>query len=137
MKKKLAALAIGSAVAASALFTAPALAGQTKSAANAEMVAMGKKQFLRCTACHATTASAPGKIGPHLDKVVGRKAGTAKGFNNYSDAMKKTDFVWDEKKLDAFLIQPTKVVPGTSMAFPGLNSPEQRASIIAYLKTLK
>jgi cytochrome c len=53
------------------------------------LAAKGKLIYLRCAACHAMTAKAPKKVGPHLEGVVGRTSGTVPGFT-YSAAMKKT-----------------------------------------------
>lgn len=94
--------------------------------------ALGKTLFSRCSACHAVTAQ--NKIGPGLSGVVGRKAGSVSGFR-YSKAMAAADLVWDEATLDQFLTAPSKLVPGTSMSFV-MPKPEDRANIIAYLKTL-
>lgn len=90
--------------------------------------------FNQCTACHSTT---PGKtiIGPSLAGVYGHKAGQVPGFQ-FSDAMKSSGMVLNEKTLDAFLANPTAKVPGTTMVFAGVKDKEQREAIIDYLKTL-
>ena len=90
--------------------------------------------FNQCTACHST---APGKtiIGPSLAGVYGRKAGQVPGFQ-FSDAMKSSGMVLNEKNLDAFLANPAAKVPGTTMVFAGVKDEEQREAIIDYLKTL-
>jgi cytochrome c len=90
-------------------------------------------QFAQCASCHAATATAG--VGPGLLGVVGRLAGTAPGFR-YSPAMKRARFAWDEAKLDAFLADPQKVVPGTLMPYSGMPSASDRAAVIAWLKTL-
>jgi len=92
----------------------------------------GKTVFGRCSGCHATTAQ--NKVGPHLAGVFGRTAGTVAGFR-YSKAMAGSGSVWNEQTLDAFLAAPTKTLPGTSMAV-GLPNAQDRADVIAYLKTL-
>jgi cytochrome c2 len=90
--------------------------------------------FNQCTACHSTT---PGKtiIGPSLAGVYGHKAGQVPGFQ-FSDALKNSGMVLNEKNLDAFLANPAGKVPGTLMAFPGIKDHETREEIIDYLKTL-
>jgi cytochrome c2 len=90
--------------------------------------------FNQCSACHSTT---PGKtlIGPSLAGVYGHKAGQVAGFQ-FSDAMKNSGMVLNEKNLDAFLANPSAKVPGTIMAFAGIKDEEQREAIIDYLKTL-
>ncbi|MDM7955896.1 c-type cytochrome [Blastomonas sp.] len=95
--------------------------------------ALGKRLFLRCAACHAMTAAGPAKIGPHLQGIVGRKAGAVAAFK-YSPAMKSSAVVWNEATLDAWLQRPQAVVPGTSMAFAGLAKPADRKALIVYLK---
>ena len=95
--------------------------------------ALGKKVFMRCIACHAVTPSAGPKMGPNLAGVVGRKAGAAPAFK-YSAAMKKANLKWDDATLDKWLAKPSAVVPGTSMAFAGVPSADDRAAVIAYMR---
>lgn len=94
---------------------------------------MGKRLFLRCAACHAVSATAPAKVGPHLQGVVGRKSASVATYR-YSAAMQKAALTWNEATLDRWLTRPASVVPGTSMAFAGLSNPADRKAIIAYLK---
>jgi cytochrome c len=88
----------------------------------------------RCASCHWDPAQAGEKprMGPSLKGVIGRKAGTA-NFPRYSPAMKKAGFVWTADKLDTYLDNPRKVVPGTAMAFVGLKKPDERKAVIAHL----
>ena len=65
--------------------------------------------------------------------LLGRKAGTVPGFA-YSEAMRSSDLVWDQKTLDEFLTAPYIMLPGTIMGFPGFAQPADRADVIAYLK---
>ncbi len=99
----------------------------------------GEKVFKKCKACHSAK---PGKhkVGPSLAGVFGRKAGTAEGFKKYR-GLKGADWTWDEALLEEYLTNPKKFVKkrgakGTSMAFR-LKKADQRADVIAYLKTLK
>ncbi len=94
----------------------------------------GKRLFLRCRSCHDVAAAAGAKIGPNLHDLIGRKAGTMPGFK-YSAALSKSGLVWNEKTLDSWLKQPNALVPGTIMVFEGMPKPEDRAAIIAYLKS--
>jgi cytochrome c len=78
----------------------------------------------------------PGRhfTGPSLAGVFGQKAGTAKGFRRYSDALKSAEISWDEHTLDAWLADPKALVPGNLMSFPGIPDPASRRDLIAYLR---
>lgn len=102
------------------------------SGATAQDAAKGKKVFNKCKACHSMKAGKR-KIGPDLAELIGRKAGTVKGFR-YSKAMKQSGITWDEKSLEKFLTKPRKFVKGTKMAFPGLRKKADRDNLIAFLK---
>ncbi len=95
--------------------------------------ANGEEIFAKCKACH-TVEAGKNKVGPSLAGVVGRKSGTAEGFN-YSDAMKNAGLTWDEATLNTYLTAPKKLVPGTKMAFPGLPNEQDRLDVIAYLNS--
>jgi cytochrome c len=90
----------------------------------------GEQVYARCMACHALTEN---RIGPKHCGVFGRRAGTVAGFD-YSPALRRSKIVWNEKSLDAFLINPMKYVPGTAMAYAGVPDAKERADVIAWLK---
>ncbi|HEX3430373.1 MAG TPA: cytochrome c family protein [Rhizomicrobium sp.] len=92
--------------------------------------------FSRCAICHSNSKGGPNKLGPNLFGVVGRKAGTYPGFS-YSAAMQHAGFAWTAAKLNDYLANPQKVVPGNDMPFAGIPDAGQRAHIVAYLATLK
>jgi len=96
--------------------------------------AKGEHEFDKCAICHAKDKS--NGIGPNLSGILGRHAGSVPGFG-YSQAMKESNIVWDEKSLDAFLMAPQKTVPGNTMPFPGIADEEKRNDLIAYLGMLK
>lgn len=98
--------------------------------------AKGKAVFAQCAACHKADGSGRSTIGPNLWGVVGRKSGTLPGYA-YSPAMKAAGRVWNDAALDAYLAAPMKAVPGNKMPFAGLANPADRASVVAYLRTLK
>ncbi|MGH6878438.1 MAG: c-type cytochrome [Rhizomicrobium sp.] len=98
--------------------------------------ATGAVLFNRCYICHANVKGAANRMGPNLFGVVGRRAGTYPGFA-YSAAMKKVGFVWTVPRLEAYLADPQKVVPGNAMPMAGIENPQQRADLAAYLATLK
>lgn len=91
--------------------------------------AAGQAIYERCAACHSL---AQDRAGPHHCGVLGRRAGSVKGFV-YSEAMKRSGLVWNEKTLDRFLTNPARVVPGTSMGYAGVKDARERADLIAYL----
>jgi len=95
--------------------------------------AKGEKVFAQCKACHVAEAG-KNRVGPSLWAVVGRTAGTVPGFN-YSKANKESGVTWSEDVLFTYLEAPAKFMPGTRMAFAGLKNPQDRADVIAYLKT--
>ena len=97
--------------------------------------AAGAVAFQACATCHATAAGEE-LTGPSLAHVWRRKAGTAAGFDRYSDAMVHSDFVWDEQTLDRWLSDPRSLIPGTTMTFPGLRDRKTREDVIAYLRAV-
>jgi cytochrome c len=86
-------------------------------------------------ACHSF---APGRhlTGPSLAGVWGRKAGTAEGFVRYSEALKGSGIVWDSKSLDAWLKNPSALIPGNEMTFVGIADAAARADLLAYLQAV-
>ena len=110
------------------------LTGVTANTSYAQDAEHGKTIFKACAACHASDHA--NRVGPGLEGIIGRKAGTAPGFG-YSNAMKKSDIVWDTKILDAYLESPQQVVPGNRMPYPGLKNLTDRTDLVAYLAALK
>jgi cytochrome c len=102
--------------------------------AHAQDAAAGKAVFAQCTACHSTDGS--NGVGPSLQGVVGRKAGTFPGFR-FSRAMKAAAIGWDVATLEGYIADPQKAVPGNVMPFSGIPEAKQRTDLIAYLQTLK
>ncbi len=107
--------------------------------------AKGKKKFIKCKACHQVGPAAKNTLGPHLNGILGRKAGSVEGYE-YSEPMKASGIEWTQENLTKW-ISKVKVdgkkkpgskimVPGTKMLFPGV-SDKQAANIVAYLMTLK
>ncbi len=95
----------------------------------------GERVFNKCRACHRLEKGANG-VGPHLFDVVGRDIASVEGFR-YSDALTALEGAWTEDKLNAWLEDPRGFAPGNRMSFPGLRKIEDRASLVAYLKTIK
>lgn len=92
--------------------------------------ARGEQLYARCAACHALASD---RVGPRHCGLIGRRAGSVPGFL-YTDEMKASRLVWDERTLDRFLAKPLSVVPGTSMTYDGVPEPQDRADLIAYLR---
>lgn len=99
----------------------------------AQDAAAGQKEFLVCKACHQIGPGAKIAIGPVLNGVIGRKAGTYPGFQ-YSEANRDSGLVWTAEELDKYLTNPQAVVPRTKMIFPGLKDEQKRKNVIAYLE---
>ncbi|MFZ0399322.1 MAG: cytochrome c family protein [Methyloceanibacter sp.] len=97
--------------------------------------AKGETTAAICKACHAFEAGAPSPIGPNLHDVVGRKIASVEGFN-YSPALKAhAREVWSYENLNHWITNPQAFASGTTMAFPGLPDAQQRADVIAFLRT--
>ncbi len=97
------------------------------------VAAAGEKVFVACKTCHVVEAG-KNMTGPSLHAVVGRTAGSVAGYT-YSAANKGSGIVWSEAKLFQYLENPQRVVVGTKMSYTGIKDPQQRADLIAYLKT--
>ncbi|MGO4870189.1 MAG: c-type cytochrome [Roseiarcus sp.] len=99
----------------------------------AQDAAAGEKVFNKCKVCHQIGENAKNMVGPVLNGVVGRPAGTYPGYA-YSDANKTSGITWDEATLKVYLKNPRARVPGTKMTFAGLPDDGDIADVIAYLK---
>jgi cytochrome c len=103
-------------------------------AALAQDAAAGEQVFRRlCSPCHDVGPEAKIKIGPPLNGIDGRKAGTFEGFN-YSPANKSSGIVWDEQAFDKYIRAPMQEMPGTRMAFVGVKNDKDIGDLWAYLK---
>ncbi|SCB48015.1 cytochrome c [Bradyrhizobium shewense] len=85
-----------------------------------------------CRTCHSVKEG-DNRLGPNLNKILGRKAGSLPSYN-YSSAMKDAGFVWDQDKLARFMVKPDEVVSGNKMQPYGGISAEEAAKIVAYLQ---
>jgi cytochrome c len=98
----------------------------------------GATVFKKCMGCHAVGEGARNKVGPVLNGVVGRQAGTFADFR-YSDAMVKAGqggLTWTPEMLAKYLHSPKDLVPGNKMAFPGLKEQADIDNVVAYLASL-
>jgi cytochrome c len=101
----------------------------------AASVDAGETVARRCAACHTFEQGGRDGVGPHLWGVVERDIASVAGFN-YSPALQAIEGVWDYQHLNDFLYDPAAYAPGNRMAFAGLRSTDDRANIIAYMRTL-
>ncbi|SDG51392.1 cytochrome c [Bradyrhizobium sp. Rc2d] len=85
-----------------------------------------------CRTCHSVKEG-DNRLGPNLNKIVGRKAGSLPNYN-YSSSMKEAGFVWDQDKLTRFMVKPDEVVSGHKMQPYGGISAEEAAKVVAYLQ---
>lgn len=102
-------------------------------AALAQDAASGEKIFAQCKACHQIGEGAKNAVGPVLNGVIGRKAGTVEGYN-YSPANKNSGLTWDEATFREYIKDPKAKVPGTKMVYAGLKDEQRINDLIAYLK---
>ncbi|MBA3448894.1 MAG: cytochrome c family protein [Pseudaminobacter sp.] len=99
----------------------------------------GVAAFKKCTACHTAEEGGANKAGPNLWNIVNRPAASHEGFA-YSAAMKEFSqggsVAWSYEHLNQFLLSPKGYIKGTAMGFSGVKKDDERANLIAYLRTL-
>src|SRR5260221_2230520 len=95
--------------------------------------ARGARVFQACVACHSIK---PGEhmTGPSLVDVWNQKAGTVRGFARYSEALKRSNVIWNDASLEHWLASPEKFIPRSSMTFPGLREKQARQDVTAFLQ---
>ena len=101
-------------------------------AGTAQDAQKGKTVFNVCLACHTVGPGAQNKIGPELNGLDGRKAGTVANFD-YSDANKSSGIVWNEATFKEYIKAPAAKIPDTKMIFPGLKNEQQVNDVWAYI----
>ena len=113
-----------------------ALLAPVRAPAQEGNAADGADVYKKCRACHDVEPEAKNKVGPLLNGIIGRQAGTIEGYN-YSEANKQAGvkgLVWTEEAMFKYLEAPLSFMPGTKMAFAGLKDAQDRRDLIAYLK---
>lgn len=103
--------------------------------AEVDQLVAGERSYARCYACHGLSAETVGADGPHLGGIVGRRVAAVPGYR-YSKALEGyavTNPVWTRERLDAFLADPARAAPGNAMGFFGMDDPDERAALIAWL----
>jgi nitrite reductase (NO-forming) len=106
---------------------------QPQATGDMEAIAAGRAVFKRCVGCHSLL---PGENqrGPTLHGLFGREAGSVEGYD-YSTGLRRADIVWTPETLDEFLAAPFRVVPGMKMLYGGVQRPEDRQTLIAFLQS--
>jgi cytochrome c2 len=89
-----------------------------------------------CSGCHTAVEGAAHGIGPNLWEVAGAPVASRGSYGQYSSALFKLGGHWDSKRLDAYLAQPQRVAPGTTMQFPGVPDPAERRQLVEFLQSL-
>jgi cytochrome c len=117
------------------LSAAAALALMSSTAFAAGDAEAGAKTFNKCGACHKIGPDAKNAVGPQLNGLSGRKAGSTEYA--YSDAMKASGKTWDEATFKEFIAGPQKLIPGIKMTFPGLSAEADRDNVWAYISQFK
>ena len=102
------------------------------STALAQDVAAGKTSFNKCMACHAIGEGAKNKVGPELNGLNGRKAGTAPDYT-YSDSNKNSGVTWSETEFKEYIKDPKAKIPGTKMVFAGIKNEKEINDLWAFL----
>jgi cytochrome c len=98
----------------------------------------GEKLFQYCYSCHSVQPGETNLEGPNLRGIIGREIASQEGFA-YSPALRAfagQEERWSEALLDRFIAAPYKLVPKTRMAFPGMEAQDERADLIAYLRSI-
>ena len=119
----------------SVVFAALALAA-TMGMAKAQDLAAGEQSFRKCSPCHAVGEDARNKVGPELNGLDGRKAGTAAVYS-YSDANKNSGITWGTATFKEYIQAPMAKIPGTKMAFAGIKNETEIANLWGYLAQFK
>ena len=92
----------------------------------------GKAVWNKCRACHQVGEGAKNLVGPVLNGLFGRRAGTIEGFN-YSDANKSSGITWDEATFREYIKNPKAKIPNTKMVFAGIKNEKEANDLWAFL----
>ncbi len=99
-------------------------------------VARGEKISKACAACHSFTKGGPNGVGPNLYNVVGGPKNHAAGFAYSGTLQNHGGPTWTYAELNKFLWKPKAYDPETKMNFIGIKKPEDRAALLAWLRTM-
>jgi cytochrome c len=96
----------------------------------------GRHAARPCLACHSFGKDGGDRAGPNLYGVIGRPVAGGSARYGYTDVLARVGGRWDAATMDRWLADPARFAPGTTMRFPGIADPLERADVIAYLMTL-
>lgn len=88
----------------------------------------------RCAICHQPDKGGKNGVGPALYGAYGHTAGHSPGFA-YTDKLKASGIVWTPEKLNQWIQKPASLVPGAKMVLAPVTQAQDRADIIAFLRT--
>ena len=117
----------------SALAVVATIAFLSPAVAQSGDAARGQQTFRACAPCHSLALDR-NMTGPSLADLWGRKAGGLSSFERYSEALKASGIIWDDRSLDGWLTDPAQLVPDNEMPFNGIKDARARADLLAFLK---
>lgn len=94
----------------------------------------GRIAFLRCASCHSIMPGEPHKVGPNLSGAIGGAAARDQGFT-YTDALRQAALTWDDATLKRWIVDPSALVPGTSMVYANSLGDADITALLAFLKS--
>lgn len=112
------------------------LAAGTGSASADQLLPAGEAVFIKqCAKCHQVGPNAKNRVGPVLNSIIGKQAGTVPGFKNYSDALRQSGIIWTPENFRNFIKDPKGMVVGTTQVYKGMQDDDSITLLIEYLKT--
>lgn len=103
-------------------------------AADSKTLQRGRIAFLRCASCHAIKPNEPNKLGPNLSGTIGAAAARVQGYP-YTEALRRAGLTWDDATLKRLIVNPSALVPGTSMAYANSLGDAEIAALLAFLQS--
>lgn len=99
-------------------------------------VEKGKALYVQqCITCHTIDKGGANKVGPNQWDIIGRKKASHEGFS-YSSALQAKGGEWTYEDINHMIFKPQAFVRGTKMAYAGMPKEQDRADLIAYLRTM-
>ena len=112
-----------------------ALCSATVSAGADNRLSPGQVVFIKeCAKCYQIGPNAKNRIGPVLNAIFGKQAGTVEGFGNYSEAMRRSGIIWTPEHFRQFIKDPKTMIDGTTQIYKGLKDEQSITALIEFLK---